>query len=147
MKVIFLKDVAKTGRKGQVKEVADGYALNFLLPQKLAVTAVPEMIKKINNQMVEMETKKNEKAGLIEMAFDEILGKDILLEEKANDKGHLFAQVSKKKILSAIHKNFSKSIDESHIILDDSIKEVGIFPIKLKNGSLEAVFNLVIKNK
>jgi large subunit ribosomal protein L9 len=147
MKIILLKDVKKIGRKYEIKEVADGYALNMLIPAKMAVSAtlgnvnIIESLKKgdlLENAKSEAETQK---------ALNEI--KDIILEikGKVSDKGHLFAGVHKEQIIAELKKQKGINIIANHLDLNHPIKEVGEHAIKVKVGDREASFKLIISQE
>jgi large subunit ribosomal protein L9 len=123
MKVILINDIKNLGRKGEVKEVADGYARNFLLPQKLVEIAIPEAIQKLENFQKEKE--QIERAGeekLKKMAA-EIQGKKIIIKAKT-EKNKLFGSIGKKEIAIEL-KNQGINLDEKSIILDEPIKTIG----------------------
>lgn len=126
MKVLLIKDVPGVGHRGQVKDVSDGYAHNFLFARKLAVpekAGIATAIKakeEASKQAIEHDQK---------MLIQEIASIDgliISISRKANEKGHLFAALQKSEILELISKQKEiKHIDESMIQVDKPIKEVG----------------------
>ncbi len=131
MKVILLQNVPRLGQKNEIKEVSEGHAINFLIPRNLAKFATPEALNKLNTEKV-IKTKKTEllhaKAhGLLA----KISGKEIVINAKANDKGHLFAQIHLKEIADAIG-NTGVDISEDWIDLENPIKSVGEFSIPLE---------------
>lgn len=145
MKIILLKDVKKLGRKYEVKEVADGHALNLLIPNGLALPATPGNVNMI-------ETKK--KGDMFETAktraeFDEVLNKvkeiSVEIRGKVNEKGHLFAGIHKEEIIEAVKKQKGINLSVEHLILEKPIKEVGEHAITVKIGEREVAFKLVIK--
>ena len=145
MKIILLKDVKKIGKKYDVKNVADGYALNMLIPNGLALPATTG-----NVNMVEVKKKgdmlENAKTEAeLQKALNDIKGIAIEMSGKVNDKGHLFAGIHKPEIIEAVKKQKGVNISAEHLILDKPIKEVGDHAITVKVGEREAVFNLVIK--
>ncbi len=145
MKIILLKDVKKIGKKYEIKEVADGYALNMLIPGKLAIPATSG-----NVNMVEvkkkgdlLETAKTE--AEIQKALNEIKGISIEMVGKVNDKGHLFAGIHKPEIIEALKKQKGVNIAIDHVLLEKPIKEVGEHSITVKVGDREVAFRLNIK--
>jgi large subunit ribosomal protein L9 len=131
MKVILLQNVPRLGLKNEIKEVSEGYAINFLIPKKMAKFATVEAVNKVNTEKV-IKTKKTEllhtKAhGLL----NKINGKEVVIKTKANEKGHLFAQVHIKEIADAIG-NLGVDISEDWIDLENPIKSIGEFPIPLE---------------
>jgi large subunit ribosomal protein L9 len=148
MKVILLQNVPKLGQKGDVKNVNDGYALNFLIPQKKAKNATEGEIAKMKHSR-EMNVQ-NEKAlqSEVKKILSEIEGKTIKIIEKANEKGHLFAQVHLVEIADAIHEQLDiKKVSEDWINLEKPIKETGEFKINLEAYGKKAILNLVIESK
>lgn len=143
MKVILLKNVPKLGIKDDIKEVALGYARNFLFPQGLAVEATPEglaalEIRKANaEKMAEMDLQKTEEL------IRQLEGQVIEVTAKASDEGTLYAAVSPAKIVTALkNKGFIFSKDQ---IAAGHIKELGEHEVKINlDHGLEAVITLII---
>jgi large subunit ribosomal protein L9 len=135
MKVIFLKDVPRVGKKNDVKEVNDGYAVNFLFPNKLAERASLSSLRELEKRQKEVLIERELEESLLIKNLAEIEGKKITLKGKANDKGHLFSAIHKKEILEAMKNEHKIEIDEDFLVLEKPIKETGEFniPIKVKN--------------
>jgi len=144
MKIILLKDVKKIGKKYEVKNVADGFAINMLIPDKLAIPATPGNINMIETKKKGdmLENAKNE--AELQKALDEIKGISIEIKGKVNDKGHLFAGIHKPEIIEAVKKQKGVNLTAEHLILEKPIKEVGEHAITVKVGDKEAAFKLVI---
>jgi len=145
MKIILLKDVKKIGKKYDIKEVADGYALNMLIPGNLAIPATTG-----NVNMVEVKKKGDMLEGAkneaeLQKALNEIKGISIEMKGKVNDKGHLFAGIHKDEIIEAVKKQKGVNILAEHLILEKPIKEVGDHAITVKVGDREVAFKLIIK--
>src|SRR3989344_1402847 len=102
MRVIFLKDVPRVGKKYDLKEVNDGYAVNFLLPGKLATAATKGAIAELERRKKEISIEREVQENLLVKNLEEIEGKTITIKEKADEGGHLFAQVHKKEIIEAL---------------------------------------------
>lgn len=134
MKVILLKDVPKVGNRDDVQTVADGYAINFLIPHGLAKKATNKEV--IQLEKLEEKTKEKKSAEKSELAkkLKEIKGRDIVLEEKVNDKGHLFAKVHRAEVVSALKKQADIDLGPEAILLEEPIKEVGEFEIPIRAG-------------
>jgi large subunit ribosomal protein L9 len=145
MKIILLKDVKKIGKKYEVKDVADGFAINMLVPQKLAIPATPANVKMIEEKKKGegLEIAKNE--AEIQKALNDIKGISITMTGKVNDKGHLFAGIHKEEVLAALKTQKNVTISPEHIVLEKPIKEVGEHAITVKVGDREVAFKLVIK--
>ena len=145
MKIILLKDVAKIGRKYDIKDVSSGHALNLLIPQGLAVVATPAVLKRY-------ETEK--KAALAERKIHEDLliknvkgleGVTITISGKANDKGHLFAGIHKEEIVKEVKKQTELDLDPIFIQLEHPLKEVGEHNVEVKGGGKIVKFKVVIE--
>lgn len=145
MKVIFLKDVPKIGKKYENKNVSDGYALNFLIPNKYAVPATPDNEKRIGLERSREEGEKKVQEELLTQSLNQLGDVTITLSGKANDKGHLFAGIHAAEIIPALFKFANISIAAEHLVLDKPIKEVGEHQVQVKVGSKSAKFKLVVK--
>jgi len=133
MKVIFLQDVANTARKNEVREVKNGYARNFLIPNKLAKKATAKDLEELETIKV-AEEKKSEKELINKKVIAEKMeGKEFVLKFKVGDEGQLFESVTTTKIAQAIQeKGFD--VKEAQIDLDEPIKSIGEFPININLG-------------
>lgn len=141
MKVIFLQDVPRVGKRHDIKELPDGYVQNFLIPRKLAERATPSAINELEKRRKNLELEKGIQEDLLMRHLAEIKDKVVHLKGKANDKGSLFSAIHKKEIIEAMHKEHNAKIDEDFIVLDKPIKETGEFEIpviiKGKNSSFK----------
>ncbi len=147
MKIILLKDVPKVGKKYELKEISDGYALNLLIPRGLAIAATKEAIKRIDLEKSRDEGEKKVHHELLMKNLAELEGVTVTMVEKANEKGHLFAGVHKLEIIPAIQKQTRLQIDPEHIVLDKPIKEVGMHSVEVKVGDKSIKFSLDIKGE
>ena len=145
MKVIFLQDVPKVGKRHDVKEINDGYAMNFLLPRKLAVSATPQAVADLEKRKKNIEIERGVQESLLLKNLEEIKGKTIVIKGKANEKGSLFKSIHKKEIVEEMKKQHNADIDEEFIILEKPIKEVGGFEIPISIKGKNSSFKLVIK--
>lgn len=128
MKVILLKDIKGVGRKFEEKNVADGYALNKLIPQKLAVPAEGPGAGSVK-VLKEQEAKAREKRGIkLSESISKIAGATITLKMNANEKGHLFASINADK-LSKLLKAEGVDLAPDSILLEAPIKETGTFVV------------------
>lgn len=146
MKIILLKDVKGLGRKYDVKEAKDGYVLNMLIPQGLAVHATDKNIKEVDiKKITDLEHKKIQEDLLI-MNLKELDGIKIEMMEKANEKGHLFAGIHKEQIIPEIKNQTRIDMLPEFLILEKPIKEVGEHEIAVKVADKTIKFKLVIKS-
>jgi len=144
MRVIFLKDVEKKGKKFEVKNVADGYARNFLFPQDLAKPATKEALKWLEVQK-EIETKKAEEAlKNVGETASTLEGLEVIIPVKVGDEGQLFEAITAQKIAEKL-KEMGYEIKKSQIDLKTPVKELGEFPVKIKfEHNLEIETRLIV---
>lgn len=127
-----MKNVNKVGKEGEIKNVADGYARNFLFPQKLAVLADTGAIAKLEVQKrAESKKQQSEKDKYLAMQ-KKLAGKEVKISAKVSEGGKLFGAVKSEEISSALHQQFSVEIDPKHIIIEKPIKEVGEHSVIIK---------------
>ncbi len=138
MQVIFLKDVKGVGRRNDIKNVADGYAQNFLFKNGLASPATPDKVKSLENAKTQKERVVNLNAEALATAITSLDGKDFVIKVRANDKGHLFKKVGKLDIVHAIKESLSVTIPEESVILDEPFKEAGEYALKIHSEKASA---------
>lgn len=134
MKVILQQDVRGQGKKGQMIEVSEGYARNFLLPRKLAVAATADAI---NTMKLKEKAKKAEEARLkaeAEEIAEKLKGYMVKLTAKAGTGGRLFGAITTKEISEGLEKQCGLEIPKQKLALDDPIKSFGTFQVKAKLG-------------
>lgn len=146
MKVIFLKDVKGKGKKGEVKNVADGYAHNFLLKQGLAVEANQTNVSSLNAQKKKEEKHAEEElaeAKELKATIDEIT---VELTAKSGEGGRLFGSITSKQIAEELQKKHGIKIDKRKLELEDAIRSLGYtkVPVKL-HTEVTATLNVHIK--
>lgn len=132
MKVILLKDVKGTGKAGEVKEVSDGYARNFLFPKKLAKEAGTTAIKELNEQKKAADLKAQkqyEEAVELGKKMEEL---NITIYAKAGDGGRLFGSITSKDIAEQLKKQHSIDVDKRKISLDEPIRCLGSRFVEIK---------------
>ncbi len=133
MKVILLQDVKGQGKKGQLIEVSDGYARNFMLPRKLAIEATADAIntKKMNDKAT-AERIAREKAEALETA-NKLRAMALTVTAKGGGAGRLFGAVTNAEIAAALEKQGVK-LDKRKIVISDPIKNVGTYTVTCKLG-------------
>jgi large subunit ribosomal protein L9 len=131
MKVIFLQDVPNVAQTGQVKEVADGYARNYLIPQKLAALAQPQAV-----SQVETRTKKMEIRLITEIKelASQIEGKEVSLKAKAGAKDKLYGSITSADIATELKNVTGLEIDKRKIELEEPIRQLGSYEVTIKLG-------------
>jgi large subunit ribosomal protein L9 len=145
MKIILLKDVPKVGKRYDIKDVAEGFALNMLIPRKLAALATPQAIKTIEDTKRKDMAEKQIQEDLLAKNLQTIKGINITLKERANEKGHLFAGVTREVLAAEILKLTRLNLDPQSIVLDKPIKEVGEHTITVEAMGKKAEFTLNIQ--
>jgi len=141
MKVIFLKDVKGSGNKGEIKNVADGYARNMLLPKNLAVEATPENMNKLQGQQASAQHKIDVDIQNAKDAAAKLKGKKITIAAKAGSNSRLFGSVTAANVADAIEKQVGIKLDKKKISLSTDIKNFGSYTaaVKLYNGISETI--------
>ncbi|MBE6875260.1 MAG: 50S ribosomal protein L9 [Ruminococcus sp.] len=132
MKVIFIQDVKGSAKKGELKEVADGYARNMLLKKGLAVEATPENINKLQGQQASAQHKKDVEKQNAEDIKKIIDGKTVTISAKAGTGSRLFGSVTSAQIAQEIEKQHGCKIDKKKIILKSDIKAFGTFSAEIR---------------
>lgn len=145
MKVIFLKDVPRVGKKYDVKEVNDGYAMNFLFPRKLAEAATPKAILELEIRKNEIAIERKVQDDLLMRNLEEIKGKTLTLRAKSDDKGHLFMAIHAKTLVEEMKKQNHIDISEEFIALEKPIKEIGEFAVPIEIKGKKSFFRLVVE--
>lgn len=146
MKVILQQDVKGQGKKGQMIDVSDGYARNFLLPRKLAINATTENVAVMKQQekarIRKMET---DKAAALEVA-EMLQGVVVRIQARSGGAGgKLFGAVTTKEISEALHEQHGIEIEKNKIIQEESIKSFGPYEVKCKLGyEITGVINVLV---
>ena len=134
MKVIFNVDVKGQGKKGEMKEVSDGYARNFLLPKKLASEATTDNINALKlKEKAKAAQIAKEKAAALETA-EKLTGIQVIIKAKAGNGGKLFGAVTSQEISKALKEQHGMEIEKNKIVMKDSIKNFGSYTVKAKLG-------------
>ncbi|MDO7906188.1 50S ribosomal protein L9 [Paenibacillus sp. JX-17] len=131
MKVIFLKDVKGQGKKGQVKEVSEGYANNFLLPRGMARLATDGNVKILENQNAAEEKRKQQEKEEAQALGKKLEEMTVQLKAKAGEGGRLFGAITSKQIAEALAAAGVK-IDKRKIELDEPIRTLGVTQVTVK---------------
>jgi len=132
MKVIFLQDVVRVGKRHDIKDVPGGYATNFLIPRKLAELATPQAIANLEKRKKSIEIEREVQTELLLKNLEEIKGKVVVIKAKTDEKGHLFSGIKNKEIVEEMHKQHHADISEEFIVLEKPIKETGEFEIPIE---------------
>ena len=132
MKVILLEDVKSLGKKGQVVDINDGYARNYVLPKKLGIEANNKnlndlKLKNANDEKIAREQLEAAKVFAAEMEKDEVV-----VSIKAGEGGRTFGSISTKEIAEAAKKQLNMELDKKKMVLKDPIKALGTYEVQIK---------------
>ena len=134
MKVILLQDVKGKGKKGQMLEVSDGYARNFMLPRKLAIEATPDAINTMRmNDKATQERIAREKAEAMAVS-KQLREMTVTVTGKGGGAGRLFGSITNQEIADALEKQAGIKLDKRKIIIAEPIKNVGTYTVTCKLG-------------
>ena len=134
MKVILLQDVKGKGKKGQMIEVSDGYARNFMLPKKLAIEAPPDAINTMRmNDKATQERIAKEKAEALALS-KQLREMTLVVTAKGGGAGRLFGSVTNQEIADALKAKSGITLDKRKIVIADTIKSVGTYTVNCKLG-------------
>ena len=134
MKVILLQDVKGKGKKGQMLEVSDGYARNFMLPKKLAMEATPDAINTMRmNDKAAAEKAARERAEAMDISR-KLREQIVTVTAKGGGNGRLFGAVTTQEIAAALEKQSGIKLDKRKIVLNENIKNVGTYTATCKLG-------------
>jgi large subunit ribosomal protein L9 len=144
MKVLLCEDIDKLGWLGDVVEVAEGYARNYLLPQRLATPATEANIRAIADEKAKRAEQRKLDGRRLEAAAKAVEGAEAVVAAKANEQGHLFGSVTAREIAANLREQGFEIADKI-VQLPEHIKEVGTHPVTLKfSPDLTATVNVVV---
>ncbi len=131
MKVVLLKDVKNMGKRDDILNVSDGYARNFLFPQKLAAEATPGTLKEIERKRAAQDAREAEMKAEAMAKAELLKNKVIVLQVKCGEKGRLYGSVTSAEVAEALEKQHGIKADKRKIDLGDPIRETGIREISV----------------
>jgi len=145
MRIILLDNIEKLGGKYEIKDVADGYARNFLIPKKLAKLADENSIKWAEEMQKEREEKAKEELEKVGEIVSKIDGEEIEIPVKVGEKDQLFKKISEKDIIKALKEEVNYEIKKNQVKLEKPIEKLGEYPVKVKFGhNLEAEIKIIV---
>ena len=134
MKVILLQDVKGKGKKGQMLEVSDGYARNYMLPRKIAVEATADAVNTMRmNDKAAAEKAAKERAAALEIS-KQLREMTLVVTAKGGGAGRLFGSVTNQEIADALKAKTGITLDKRKIVIADPIKNVGTYTVQCKLG-------------
>lgn len=148
MKVVLKEDVVSLGIEGDIVNVADGYARNYLIPKKLAEKATDGILKDFELRKKAIAKKEEKKISEAQKEAKKFEGKLLKLQAEANEEGQLYGSVNVSDLAKAIEEQLKENVDKSKIVLTDNIKEVGTYQITIRiHPQVEAALNLEISGR
>lgn len=132
MKVILQADVSGQGKKGQIVNVSDGYARNYLLPRKLAVEATADALNAIKNRDLALARKREKEKEEARALASRLANMPVRIRKRAGDSGKLFGAVTAKEIGEAFRTQYGAELDHRKIVLEDPIKAYGSYELKVR---------------
>ena len=144
MKVILTKDVPGVGRRGDVKNVSDGYARNYLMRNGLAQVATEQTLAKARAMQDKIAQERKDAEAKLSAGLKEVNGKNVVIPAKASEEGSLFAGIDAKSVVFAIKNAHDVNIPEDAVMLETPIKSLGKHPVVIKSGDTEATVTLEI---
>ena len=134
MKVILLQDVKGKGKKGQMIDVSDGYARNYMLPRKMAVEATADAVNTMKmNDKAAAEKAAKERAEALEISH-KLREMTLIVKAKGGGAGRLFGSVTNQEIADALKASTGITLDKRKIVISDPIKNVGTYTVTCKLG-------------
>ena len=148
MKVILLEDVKNVGKKGQKINSKDGYARNFLIPKNLAIEATEVNLRNLDNAKKKKEEKEQEIFEQAKVLEEELMQKTIVIKTKTGENGKLFGSITTKEISDLLEKEHGISIDKKKYDLEETIKSVGEYYVKIKlHPMVNAKLKVIVTEK
>jgi len=147
MKVIMIHDIGGVGRKDEIKNVADGYALNFLIPNGHAVHASAERIKAVQDRVAVTKRALEDRKKSFIVGLDRIRGAQLRILVRANDQGGLYSEITPVQIVTAIQSGYGVKVPLTAVSFPNPIKKVGLWPVTITDGEHVAEIHAhIIKN-
>ena len=132
MKVVFLQDVPKVAKAGEIKEVADGYGRNFLIPKKLALLANSPALSAMETQLkIKARSQDQEEAELVELAH-QLEGKEITLKARVGAKEHLYGSITSADITAELQNTTGLVVDKRKVELAEPIRQLGSYEVAVR---------------
>lgn len=143
MKLILLQDIQNIGKKGEIKDVSDGFAMNFLLPKKLAVLATTKNVQNIKAEEKVIAKKVEVKVAVYQKIKNTLQQQTLTFSGKTSDRGHLFQAIKIPDIIKATRKNFNINLEEKWFVDFVALKDLGKHQVWLQLPDNNRVLILV----
>jgi large subunit ribosomal protein L9 len=132
VKVILSKDVQGTGKAGEVKDVADGYARNYLIPRKLAIPATSGALQNVEAKKASEQKKAAAEEASARALADRLTSAPVVLTAKVGDQGRLYGSITSGDIAEQLSAHLGQQIDKRRIELDEPIRQLGTFEVTIR---------------
>lgn len=132
MKVVLLADVPKLGKRGQIADVADGHARNYLIPRGLALEATAANLRRLEGELAAARRRSEREATEAETFASHLEGFSLTVKAKAGEEGRLFGSVTAKDVAQGIERVLGLEVDRRHIELEEPLKQVGQYRVKVR---------------
>jgi len=132
MKVILTKDIQGTGKAGEVKDVADGYARNFLIPRKLAIPATGGALKTVEQRKAAEEKRAATEEASARALADRLTSAPVVLTARVGDQGRLYGSITSADIADQLSSHLGQPIDKRKIDLDEPIRQLGTHEVTIR---------------
>lgn len=142
MKVIMLKDVKGVGQRDTLKEVSDGYGLNFLIAQGLAAQATPQKLAELSDRMQKKSLAHTQQSAGWAAVAKRLEGMSVTVHARANPAGSLYEQLSGERIISALRHELTVDIPADALLINAPIKQIGETNVAVRLGSYTAKFTI-----
>jgi large subunit ribosomal protein L9 len=132
MKLFLRSDLSKLGRAGDLVEVADGYARNYLLPRNLAFLATPENEKRIRAERKCLEARELERLDSLKELGAALSGRSVTIGARANEEQKLFGSVGADEIVESLRSEHGVEIEPGQVLMEEHIRQLGVYDVKLR---------------
>ncbi len=147
MKVILLKDVAKIGRRFDVVDVSDGFALNKLIPKNLAQAATGENLKRLQNVAAKVEQDRKDGESRFKETLDAVKDIEVEIAVEASNEGRMFQALKAEAVAEAVGRAVGHPVDAEHFIMKTPIKSTGEHMVTMASGDLHGEVKLSVVKK
>lgn len=146
MKVILLKDIKGTGKANEIVNVSDGYARNFLFPQKLAKEATAASISEVKRKKAAADKLEAENRAEALNKANELRNKSVIIVAKSGSAGKLYGAITAQEVANALLEQYNVDIDKRKIYLKDSVRQIGEYNVEIKlYPNISTVMTLFVK--
>src|SRR3989344_1348547 len=145
MKVVLIKDVKDIGRAHETVEAKDGYALNYLIPKKLAIAATASAMKEAEGRQKQAVQKHELDQKLVAQNIASLAEQRIVIRAKVSEKGHLYDSIGEPEILAAAREQAKVELPEGAIRLEKPLKELGTYTIPVSAGETFGKFDILVE--